>query len=135
MAIKKTTSATPAPKASVAANTKKVVFEPLPGVMPTEGASQQQQKKLYLTINGKEYRVNNCTLHKGTPDEISFSFVNVWDDTYSVSISNPTVSQLREVQSTYTRARGFNVTKFGNKVTVYRMRVLDDAELATAYEK
>lgn len=134
MAIKKTTSATPAPKA--AANTKKVVFEPLPGmVSATEGAAQSQQKKLYLTINGKEYRVNNCTLHKGTPDEISFSFVNVWDDTYSVSISNPTVSQLREIQSMYTRARGFNVTKFGNKVTVYRMRVLDDAELASAYEK
>ena len=132
MAIKKTTSATPAPKAA----TKKVVFEPLPGmVSATEGAAQSQQKKLYLTINGKEYRVNNCTLHKGTPDEISFSFVNVWDDTYSVSISNPTVSQLREIQSMYTRARGFNVTKFGNKVTVYRMRVLDDAELASAYEK
>lgn len=133
MAIKKTTSATPAPAA--AANTKKVVFEPLPGVMPaTEGASQSQ-KKLYLTINGKEYRVNNCTLHKGTPDEVSFSFINVWDDNYSVSVSNPSIAQIREIQSTYTRVRGFNVVKFGNKITVYRMRPLEDSELQTAYEK
>lgn len=133
MAIKKTTSATPAPKASVAANTKKVVFEPLPGVTTVEGNAQP--KKLYISINGKEYRVNQCTLHKGTPDEVSFSFINVWDDNHSVSITNPTVSQIREIQSTYTRVRGFNVVKFGGKITVYRMRPLEDSELQTAYEK
>lgn len=132
MAIKKT-SATPAPKASVAANTKKVVFEPLPGVVTAEGNAQP--KKLYISINSKEYRVNQCTLHKGTPDEVSFSFINVWDDTHSVSITNPTVSQIREIQSTYTRVRGFNVVKFGGKITVYRMRPLEDSELQTAYEK
>lgn len=133
MAIKKTTSATPAPKASVAANTKKVVFEPLPGAVTAEGNAQPQ--KLYINLNGKELRVNQCTLHKGTPDEVSFEFVNEWDDNYSVSITNPTIAQLREVQSTYTRARGFNIVRFGNKLTVYRMRVLSDAELASAYEK
>lgn len=135
MAIRKTSS-TPAPAPKAAANTKKVVFEPLPGmVSATEGAAQSQQKKLYLTINGKEYRVNNCTLHKGTPDEISFSFVNEWDDVHSVQLNNPTISQIREIQSMYTRVRGFNVVKFNNKYTVYRMRVLDDSELASAYEK
>lgn len=128
MAIKKVSS-TPAP----AVSTKKVVFEPLPGASVSE--PQQQLKKLYITINGKEYRVNNCTLHKGTPDEISFSFINVWDEVHSVQIQNPTVSQIREVQSTYTRVRGFNVVKFGNKLTVYRMRPLEDSELKTAYEK
>lgn len=130
MAIKKisTTSASPA-----AASTKKVVFEPLPGASVSE--SSQQQKKLYITINGKEYRVNNCTLHKGTPDEISFSFINVWDNDHSVQLQNPTVAQIREVQSTYTRARGFNVVRFGSKMTVYRMRPLEEAELKTAYEK
>lgn len=133
MAIKKTTSATPA-KAAVATNTKKVVFEPLPGAVVTATAEGNAQKKLYINLNNKEYRVNSCTLHKGTPDEVSFQFINVWDDDYSVSITNPTIAQLREVQSTYTRARGFNTVKFGNKLTVYRMRVLDDAELATAYE-
>ena len=131
MAIKKA-SATPA-KASAATNTKKVVFEPLPGV----GSSTEstQPKRLYITINGKEYRVNNCTLHKGTPDEVSFQFINTWDDQHSVQIQNPTVSQIREIQSTYTRVRGFNVVKFNNKITVYRMQVLTDAELATSYEK
>lgn len=131
MAIKKisTTSASPA-----AASTKKVVFEPLPGVMPTEGASQQQ-KKLYITLNNKEYRVNSCTLHKGTPDEVSFSFINVWDTQHSVQLVNPTVAQIRECQSMYTRARGFNIVRFGNKLTVYRMQPLSDDELQTAYEK
>lgn len=131
MAIKKisTTSASPA-----AASTKKVVFEPLPGASVSE-SSQQQQKKLYITLGNKEYRVNSCTLHKGTPDEVSFQFINTWDDTHSVQIQNPTVSQIREVQSMYTRARGFNVVKFGNKLTVYRMRPLEEAELKTAYEK
>lgn len=134
MAIKKVSTSAPAPKA--AANTKKVVFEPLPGMTSaTEGASQSQQKKLYITINGKEYRVNNCTLHKGTPDEVSFSFVNVWDNDHSVQLSNPSISQIREIQSTYTRTRGFNVVRFGSKYTVYRMRVLTDDELNTAYEK
>lgn len=135
MAIKKTTSATPASKASVVANTKKVVFEPLPGIAAAPAESSQQQKKLYITINGKEYRVNNCTLHKGTPDEVSFSFINVWDDDYSVQLQNPSIAQIREIQSTYTRVRGFNVVKFNSKYTVYRMQVLTDAELATAYEK
>lgn len=133
MAIKKTTSATPA-KAAVATNTKKVVFEPLPGAV-TATAEGNAQKKLYINLNNKEYRVNSCTLHKGTPDEVSFQFINIWDDDYSVSVTNPSISQLREVQSTYTRARGFNTVKFGNKLTVYRMRVLTDAELASAYEK
>lgn len=130
MAIKKisTTSASPA------ASTKKVVFEPLPGASVSE-SSQQQQKKLYITLGNKEYRVNSCTLHKGTPDEISFSFINVWDDTHSVQLYNPSVAQIREVQSMYTRARGFNVVKFGSKLTVYRMRPLEEAELKTAYEK
>ena len=129
MAIKKisTTSASPA-------STKKVVFEPLPGASVSE-SSQQQQKKLYITLNGKEYRVNSCTLHKGTPDEISFSFINVWDNDYSVQLRNPSVAQIREIQSTYTRARGFNVVKFNGKYTVYRMRPLEDDELKTAYEK
>ena len=134
MAIKKTTSATPAPKAAVAANTKKVVFEPLPGVV-TAAEGNAQPKKLYITLNNKEYRVNSCTLHKGTADEVSFSFINVWDDQYSVSITNPTIAQLREVQGTYTRVRGFNTVKFGNKLTVYRMQVLTDDELNTIYEK
>lgn len=130
MAIKKisTTSASPA------ASTKKVVFEPLPGMTATEGASQQQ-KKLYITLNNKEYRVNSCTLHKGTPDEVSFSFINVWDDQHSVQLFNPTVSQIRECQSMYTRARGFNIVRFGGKLTVYRMQPLSDDELQTAYEK
>lgn len=136
MAIKKTTSATPAKAAvAVATNTKKVVFEPLPGTVVTATAEGNALKKLYINLNNKEYRVNQCTLYKGTPDEVSFSFINVWDDVHSVSITNPTVSQIREIQSTYTRVRGFNVVKFGSKITVYRMRPLDDAELATAYEK
>ena len=129
MAIKKV-STTPAP----AVSTKKVVFEPLPGASVSE-SSQQQQKKLYITLGNKEYRVNSCTLHKGTADEISFSFINVWDDVHSVQLYNPSVAQIREVQSTYTRARGFNVVKFGNKLTIYRMRPLEEAELKTAYEK
>lgn len=128
MAIKKTTSATPAP----AVSTKKVVFEPLPGASVSESS---QPKKLYVTLGTKEYRVNTCTLHKGTPDEVSFSFVNVWDDANSVSIYNPSIAQLREIQSTYTRVRGFNVVKFNNKITVYRMRPLEESELQTAYEK
>lgn len=132
MAIKKTTSA-PA-KAAVATNTKKVVFEPLPGAVAA-AVEGNAQKKLYINLNDKEYRVNNCTLHKGTTDEVTFSFVNVWDDVHSVQLSNPSISQIREIQSTYTRARGFNVVRFGSKYTVYRMRVLTDAELATAYEK
>lgn len=133
MAIKKA-SATPAKASAAATNTKKVVFEPLPGaaVAATEST---QPKRLYITINGKEYRVNNCTLHKGTPDEVSFQFINTWDDQHSVQIQNPTVSQIREIQSTYTRVRGFNVVKFNNKITVYRMQVLTDDELKTAYEK
>lgn len=135
MAIKKTTSATPAPKASVAANTKKVVFEPLPGTIAAAVEGNAKPQKLYINLNNKEYRVNQCTLHKGTPDEVSFSFINVWDDNYSVSITNPSIAQLREIQSTYTRVRGFNTVKFGSKITVYRMQVLTDAELATAYEK
>lgn len=129
MAIKKV-STTSAP----AVSTKKVVFEPLPGASVSE-SSQQQQKKLYITLGNKEYRVNSCTLHKGTADEISFSFINVWDDVHSVQLYNPSVAQIREVQSTYTRARGFNVVKFGNKLTIYRMRPLEEAELKTAYEK
>lgn len=133
MAIKKA-SATPA-KAAVATNTKKVVFEPLPGAVTTTAEGKAQPNKLYITLNNKEYRVNSCTLHKGTPDEVSFSFINVWDDNHSVSITNPTVAQIREIQSTYTRVRGFNVVKFGSKITVYRMQVLTDAELATSYEK
>lgn len=135
MAIKKA-SATPAPKASAAAtNTKKVVFEPLPGTVAAAVEGNAKPQKLYINLNNKEYRVNQCTLHKGTPDEVSFSFINVWDDNYSVSITNPTVSQIREIQSTYTRVRGFNVVKFGSKITVYRMRPLEDSELSTAYEK
>lgn len=133
MAIKKA-SATPA-KAAVATNTKKVVFEPLPGAVTTTAEGKTQPNKLYITLNNKEYRVNSCTLHKGTPDEVSFSFINVWDDNHSVSITNPTVAQIREIQSTYTRVRGFNVVKFGSKITVYRMQVLTDDELTTSYEK
>ena len=129
MAIKKVSS-TSAP----AVSTKKVVFEPLPGASVSE-SSQQQQKKLYITLNNKEYRVNSCTLHKGTADEVTFSFINVWDDVHSVQLYNPSVAQIREVQSTYTLARGFNVVKFGNKLTIYRMRPLEEAELKTAYEK
>ena len=129
MAIKKITSATPAP----AVSTKKVVFEPLPGTSLPESASSQ--KRLYITIDGKEFRVNQCTLHKGTPDEVSFSFINVWDEQHSVQLWNPTVAQIREVQSTYTRVRGFNIVRFGGKLTVYRMQPLTDAELSTAYEK
>lgn len=132
MAIKKA-SATPAK--AVATNTKKVVFEPLPGAVAAAVEGNAQPKKLYVTLNNKEYRVNSCTLHKGTPDEVSFQFINVWDDNYSVSITNPTVAQIREIQSTYTRARGFNVVRFGSKITVYRMQVLTDDELKTAYEK
>ena len=135
MAIKKvsTTSATAAKASAAATNTKKVVFEPLPGAVTATESTQP--KKLYVTLGTKEYRVNTCTLHKGTPDEVTFSFVNVWDDINSVSIYNPSIAQLREIQSTYTRVRGFNVVKFNNKITVYRMQVLTDAELATVYEK
>lgn len=132
MAIKKINSTT---SASPAASTKKVVFEPLPGASVSESGSSQQKKKLYITLNNKEYRVNSCTLHKGTPDEISFSFINVWDEQHSVQLFNPTVAQIRETQSTYTRVRGFNIVRFGNKLTVYRMRPLEEAELKTAYEK
>lgn len=133
MAIRKTTSATPAKASAAATNTKKVVFEPLPGAVAATESTQP--KKLYVTLGTKEYRVNTCTLHKGTPDEVTFSFVNVWDDINSVSIYNPSIAQLREIQSTYTRVRGFNVVKFNNKITVYRMRPLEESELKTAYEK
>lgn len=129
MAIKKVSS-TPAP-----VSTKKVVvFEPLPGSAAVSD-SASAQKRLYVTLNNKEYRVNQCTLHKGTPDEVSFSFINVWDDQHSVQLWNPTVAQIREAQSLYTRARGFNIVRFGNKLTVYRMQPLTEEELATAYEK
>lgn len=131
MAIKKVSTSAPAPKA---ANTKKVVFEPLPGVSNSESAASSQ-KRLYVTINGKEFRVNQCTLHKGTPDEVTFNFINIWDEQHSVQLWNPSISQIREVQSTYTRVRGFNIVRFGGKLTVYRMQPLTDAELSTAYEK
>lgn len=143
--LKKAKTAEPIKSAvATAVETKKEedLFDPIPSVGSSTSVSvPQYPAKKYIILAGEstKRRVFHHTLHKGTSKEREIDFVNFWDPAYSVTITNPSIKQLQELQSTYTRNRGFNTMKFsrGNTTsyTLYRMRVLSQEELETVFEE
>lgn len=142
--IKKAKATEPAVK-SVAATADvkedKDLFDPLPSSTSGSVSTTIYPPKKYVLLAGEsnKRRVFQHTLRKGTDKEKTIHFVNMWDRQYSLTITNPTIRQLQELQGIYTRDRGFNLMKFskGTSVsyTLYRMRVLSEEELAEAFEE
>lgn len=119
----------------------KDLFDPLPSAPSASSSAPAYPAKKYVILNGEstKRRVFSHTLHKGTERERLIHFVNLWDPSVSITITNPSIKQLQELQNTYTRNRGFNVMKFTRgsttSYTLYRMRVLSAEELAEAFEE
>lgn len=139
--LKKAVKAEPVKSAEVIpAVEDKDLFDPLPSA-PSSVSAPAYPAKRYIILAGEstKRRVFHHTLHKGTSKEREIDFVNLWDPSVSITITNPSIKQLQELQNTYTRNRGFNVMKFsrGNTTsyTLYRMRVLSAEELAEAFEE
>lgn len=142
--LKKAKATEPAVK-SVAATADvkedKDLFDPLPSTSSSSSVVPAYPAKRYIILAGEstKRRVFTHTLHKGTNREVKINFVNIWQNGFSVTVTNPSIKQLQELQSTYTRDRGCNVMKFsrGNTTsyTLYKMRVLSDAELETVFEE
>ena len=141
--IKKTKVAESVVKAAPSVETKKEedLFDPIPTGSLSSTSVQEYPAKRYIILDGEttKRRVFTHTLHKGSPRERKIEFVNQWQNGFSVTVTNPSIKQLQELQSTYTRDRGCNVMKFsrGNTTsyTLYKMRVLSDAELETVFEE
>lgn len=117
------------------------LFDPIPSSSAVSTPAQEYPAKRYIILEGEttKRRVFQHTLHKGTDRERKVEFVNQWQKDFSVTITNPTIKQLQELQATYTRDRGCNVMRFtrGNSTsyTLYRMRVLSSDELKTVFEE
>lgn len=142
--IKKAKATEPAVK-SVAATADvkedKDLFDPLPSSTSGSVSTTIYPPKKYVILDGEstKRRVFSHTLHKGTDRERLIHFVNMWVQGTSITINNPSIRQLQELQSLYTRDRGFNIMKFskGNSTsyTLYKMRVLSQEELDSAFEE
>lgn len=117
------------------------LFDPLPSTGSSSIPAPEYPAKKYVILAGEstKRRVFQHTLHKGTDRERKINFVNLWVQGTSITLTNPSIRQLQELQSVYTRDRGYNVMKFtkGNvtSYTLYKMRVLSEAELAEAFEE
>lgn len=141
--IKKAKTAEPVKSAvATAVETKEEdLFDPLPSVKTASVSTSVYPPKKYVLLDGEsnKRRVFTHTLRKGTDKERTIHFVNMWDPAYSLTITNPTIKQIQELQTTYTRDRGFNLMKFskGTSVsyTLYRMRVLTQSEFESAFEE
>lgn len=138
--IKKAVKAEPKSAEVIPAVEDKDLFDPLPSAPSSVSAPAYPVKK-YVILNGEstKRRVFSHTLHKGTERERKISFVNMWVQGTSITLTNPSIRQLQELQALYTRDRGYNVMKFvkgsTTSYTLYKMRVLSEAELAEAFEE
>ena len=139
--IKKTKVAESVKAAPSSVETKEEdLFDPLPST-PSSSSVPTYPAKKYVILAGEstKRRVFQHTLHKGTDRERKINFVNLWVQGTSITINNPTIRQLQELQALYTRDRGFNIMKFTKgsttSYTLYKMRVLSEAELAEAFEE
>lgn len=139
--IKKTKVAESVKAAPSSVETKEEdLFDPLPST-PSSSSVPAYPPKKYVILSGEstKRRVFSHTLHKGTDRERLIHFVNMWVQGTSITINNPSIRQLQELQSLYTRDRGFNIMKFskGNSTsyTLYKMRVLSQEELDSAFEE
>lgn len=141
--LKKAVKAEPkSAEVPVVASTKEEdLFDPLPNTTSGSSNVTQYPAKKYVILAGEstKRRVFSHTLHKGTNREKLIHFVNQWVQSVSITLTNPSVRQLQELQGTYTRDRGYNVMKFtrGNTTsyTLYKMRVLSQEELDSAFEE
>lgn len=138
--LKKAVKAEPVKSAEVIpAVEDKDLFDPLPA--PSSSSVPAYPAKKYVILSGEstKRRVFQHTLHKGTNRERKINFVNLWVQGTSITLTNPSIRQLQELQSLYTRDRGFNIMKFSKgsstSYTLYKMRVLTEAELAEAFEE
>lgn len=139
--IKKAVKAEPVKSAEVIpAVEDKDLFDPLPSA-PSSSSVPAYPAKKYVILSGEstKRRVFSHTLHKGTDRERKINFVNLWVQGTSITLTNPSIRQLQELQAVYTRDRGYNVMKFTKgsttSYTLYKMRVLTEAELAEAFEE
>jgi len=111
------------------------LFDPLP-TAATSGNASRFPKKRYILIGDRKYRVFSHTLHKGDPKrEKLIHFVNEWVESVSFRIHNPSIRQVQEMQALYTRDRGYNIMRYLDSYTLYKMKVLSEDQLQDVFEE